>query len=139
MRRLAKILLIGILLVTTLLVLLGRWVYQKDGLSLGGRTQNTPGDGFNRIKTLPYRELSSYSPTVLVIDCEGCFDDILHKADIDLSNVHTIILENDGSEEQNKRIKDTLLKDFTSVECRRLDNNNCFWQVLQRRKKLLGH
>ena len=112
-------------------------LYQKDGLSLGGRTQNTPGDGFNRIKTLPYRELSSYSPTVLVIDCEGCFDDILHKADIDLSNVHTIIIENDGSEEQNKRIKDTLLKDFTSVECGGPDNNNCFWQVLQRRKKLL--
>lgn len=107
-------------------------LYQKDGLSLGSPTQNTPGDGFNRIKTLPYKELSSYRPTVLVIDCEGCFDDILHKAGIDLSNVHTIIIENDGSEEQNKRIKDTLLTDFTSVECRGPDNNHCFWQVLQR-------
>ena len=111
------------------------WVTQ--GEVLGSATQDTPGDGFNRIKTLPYRELSSYSPTVLVIDCEGCFDDILHKADIDLSNVHTIIIENDGSEEQNKRIKDTLLKDFTSVECGGPDNNNCFWQVLQRRKKTI--
>lgn len=108
-------------------------LYQQDqDPDLGARTQNTPGDGLKKIKTLPYRELSSHRPTVLVIDCEGCFDDILHKAGIDLSNVHTIIIENDGSEEQNKRIKDTLLTDFTSVECRGLDNNNCFWQVLQR-------
>ena len=112
-------------------------LYQEDEPGFGSRTQNTPVDGFNRIKTLPYSELSSYSPTVILIDCEGCFDDILHKADIDLSNVHTIIIENDGSEEQNKRIKDTLLKDFTSVECRGLDNNNCFWQVLQRQNKIL--
>jgi hypothetical protein len=106
-------------------------LYQK-----GWVTKDTPEDGFNRIETIPYRELSSYSPTVLVIDCEGCFDDILHKADLDLSNVHTIILENDGSKEQNKRIKDTLLKDFSSIECRNLENDSCFWEVLQRRSKI---
>lgn len=109
----------------------------QDESGIGSRTQNTPG-GFNRIETILYSELSSYSPTVLVIDCKGCFDDILHKADIDLSNVHTIIIKNDGSEEQNKRIQNTLLKDFSSVECRgRPDNNNCFWQVLQRQNKIL--
>jgi hypothetical protein len=106
-------------------------LYQK-----GWVTKDTPEDGFNSIETIPYRELSSYSPTVLVIDCEGCFDDILHKADLDLSNVHTIILENDGSKEQNKRIKDTLLKDFSSIECRNLENDSCFWEVLQRRSKI---
>ena len=117
------------------------------------KTQDTPAPGSERIETIPYARLKSYRPTVIIVDCEGCFDDILHSDKLDLSNVHTIILENDGNSEQNRKIRKTLLegttenvdvKNFESVECRDLTKGDldkgdltkkpCFWEVLQRSK-----
>lgn len=95
-------------------------------------------NGWKYIPTIKYSELIKKFPIkfdTLVVDCEGCMDKILRSYPSILSNIHTIIIENDAqfiNHNMNNAIRSFIKKHgFRSVECKKLSGSNlsCFFEV----------
>ena len=114
-------------------------IAQKDWNSILLEPNQSIPEGYYEVNTISwdrFRQIFPHTFDTLVVDCEGCIDSILKSYPQILDTIHTVVLENDGGDDTNERIRKTFReKGFRSVHCGIHPSDTsitCFFEVWKR-------